>query len=199
MEFSNWIVLAGAVIGAVITIIQGFKKFHRSVILPAQRHFARVDQLMTDVAEMKLKISKELTPNGGSSLLDQVRAFGKSLSRLEGLQLAILSNSDSGVWISDEKGLCVWVNQWLSEKLEWLPSDLYGNGWKNTVAPHDRDRVFKEFESCVKDGRNFMASYSLIHKRDDSISILVEALCYPIRKADGEIIGHAGFLKPIDE
>lgn len=197
MDVISWIGIAAAVIAGVMTILNGLKKFHKYVISPIIEHFQRVNQLIEDVAEIKKKLAYELNANGGKSLKDVITKYGQQVSRIEGIVLAILSSSDKGVWISDENGSALWISCWFDRKLGWNVADMSGNGWKNVVHPNDRDRVAKEFADSVKDGRDFIMDYTYIHKEDNKKTLKVHAVSQPIKKNNGEIIGHIGFVTEI--
>lgn len=197
MDLISGIGIAAGVIGGIVTIIGAMKKIHLYVITPAVEHFKMVHSCVADVAAIKKKIDYELNPNGGKSLKDEVKKYGQQVSRIEGIVLAILSSSDKGVWISDEAGNCIWLSGWFDKKLAWNVSDMIGNGWKNVIHPNDRDKVYKEFAESVKDGRDFIMDYTYIHKDDNKITIKIHAVCHPIKRNSGEIIGFIGFVTEI--
>lgn len=180
---------AGAVMAALTSLFGAFKALQKFIIRPALRHFEMVHQTCADVQEMK----KELTPNGGGSMKDQVASFGKSVSRLEGLLLATLSVSENGVWLADEDGRWQWVNGWFAEHVGWMPHEMHGAGWKNVVAPDDRDRVFAEWDACIAESRDFIMELSYVTKRGEGIQ--VQAKCAPIRSnSTRKIVGYVGFV-----
>ena len=198
MEISSLIgVVAGGITG-IIAIVTGLKKFCQYVVMPIKEHFEKVHQCFQDVSEMKKKLAYELNAYGGNSLKDHVKKFGQQVSRIEGIVLAILSSSDKGVWISDEKGSALWISCWFDKKLGWNVADMLGNGWKNVVHPTDRDKVAKEFAEAVKDGRDFIMDYNYIHKDDSQKTMKVHAVSQPIKRSDGEVIGYIGFVTELN-
>ena len=199
MELTSLIGIAAAAITGLITIVAGLKTFYRSIIVPVKEHFEGVHQCFKDVKELKEKVNYELNPNGGKSLKDQLRNLSKGLERLESLTLSILSCSDRGVWISDENGCCIWVNEWFDTKLNWNVSEMLGNGWKNVIIPHEREAVAREFSDSVKDGRDFIMDYSYIDHKDSSKSIRVHVVCHPIKRNTGEIVGFIGFATELEK
>lgn len=199
MDLISWIGVVSGLVGSIITIVVGAKKFHLHVITPALEHFKMVHLCIADIAEIKKKLAYELNPNGGNSLKDQVKIIGASVLKVESLTLAILSCSDKGIWISDSAGAAQWVNPWFDNKLHWNIQDMIGTGWKNLILPADRDRVSKEFFDSVKDGRDFIMDYSYIHKDFPEKTIKVHAVCHPMKRNNGEIIGFIGFATEISE
>lgn len=189
----NWLIESGEAVGAFMaalaTLFGAFKAVQKYLVRPALRHFAMVHQTCLDVQEMK----KELTPNGGGSMKDQVASFGKSLSRLEGLLLATLSVSENGVWLADEDGRWQWVNGWFAENVGWMPHEMHGAGWKNVVCQEDRDRVFDEWDACIRESRDFILDFAYVTKRGEGVR--VQAKCAPIRSnTTRKIVGYVGFV-----
>lgn len=197
MDVISWVGAVSGLVGSVITIVVGMKKFHSCLIIPISSHFNQVNQCFADVAAMKKKLEYELSPNGGNSLKDHVKKYGQQVSRIEGIVLAILSSSDKGVWISDESGNSIWLSDFFDKKLGWSITDMLGNGWKNVVHPDDREAVSREFLNSIKDYRSFIMDYRYVNKNDSSIVMKVHAVCQPIKKNDGEVIGYIGFVTEI--
>lgn len=193
---------ATAVLTLLLLCLKAWKSFIRpKVIQPILDHFSMVHNSARLVQEIK----KELVHNGGSSLKDLVsqllrdqKDFGQSLSRLEGLVQAILSVSDEGVWVSDEHGHCLWVNGWFAQNIGWMPHEMLGSGWKNTIHADCRDSVFREWEECIKEHRDFIMKFDYASKGGSTVS--VSARCSPMRqKIGGMIIGHVGFVQSNNE
>ena len=196
-----------AVLGAILALMQFWKAFVvPKLILPTKAHFALVHESARAVQASNselIKIKAELTNNGGQSLKDLVcqlhkdlRASGLSVSRLEGLVQAIFSASKEGVWMADERGECLWVNGWFAQNIGWMPHEMHGAGWKNTVHPDCRTLVFAEWEACLKEHRDFILDFAYTTKSGEKVE--VHARCSPIRQNSGTvIIGHVGFVQQV--
>lgn len=193
----------------VFTFLVALVKFWQKVIqpkliAPVKAHFELVHESARSVKESKLELDKiraELTQNGGKSLKDIVlqlhkdlQASGLSLSRLQGLVQAILSASKEGVWLADEHGAVLWVNGWFAENIGWMPHEMEGAGWKNTIHPDCRAIVFQEWEACIRERRDFIMELDYTTKGGDKVRVNVR--CTPMRQNAGNlIIGHVGFVQ----
>ena len=190
---------ATAVLTLTLLCLKAWKLLVRpKVVQPILDHFAMVHSSARLVQEIK----KELVHNGGSSLKDLVsqllrdqKDFGQSLSRLEGLVQAILSVSDEGVWLSDEHGHCLWVNGWFAQNIGWMPHEMQGSGWKNTIHPDCREAVFREWDECVREHRDFIMKFDYFSKGGSAVS--VSARCSPMRQKIGGIIIFRMFIPKI--
>lgn len=195
--------------GALACLFAGLKFWklviRPSVITPIKAHFELVHESARAVKATQLElvaIKAELTQNGGKSTKDLVlqlhkdlQASGLSLARLEGLVQAILSASKEGVWISDERGNCIWLNGWFAENLGWMPHEMKGAGWKNIVHSDSRSLVYTEWDTCIREHRDFILEFDYVTKGGDKLR--VHATCSPIRHNSNDlIIGHVGFVQP---
>lgn len=194
MDLISWIGVVSGLVGSLITIVVGMRKFHLYVVAPILNHFQQCAECFASVAEMKKKLEYELNPNGGKSLRDELRNSTKLLSRLESLTFTLLNcTTEYGIWISDERGFLIWASSWYQKNLEWDMVDMVSSGWKNVIIESERDRVCKEFFDSVRDGRDFIMDLSYVHKNDSAKTIRVHAQCRPLRRSSGEIIGYIGF------
>ena len=208
----------------VLTFLLTAWKFWKGIVVPklvapVQKHFdlvhesaravqanrqdlRRIEQDLVNINLDLDKIKNELNPNDALSLQTLVqtlhkdlKATGRSLSRLQGLVQAILSASKEGVWLSDENGSLLWVNGWFAENIGWMPHEMEGAGWKNTIHPDYRQMVFAEWEACLREHRQFIMEFAYTTKSGDKV--MVSAHCSPMKQnIDGVIVGHVGFVQP---
>lgn len=115
------------------------------------------------------EISKEFLPNHGSSLKDLLTKMQNELvknteltEKIATRQKWLFDNREMPIFESDEEGRCVWVNIAFMNLVKRDMNFLLGNGWKNIIAPEDRERVVNNWESCVKDGRDSEDTYSVV-------------------------------------
>lgn len=174
-----------------------------NVLEPIRAHFKLVHESARAVKENQselLQIKSELTLNGGKSTKDIVlqlhkdlQVSGLSLARLQGLVQAILSASKDGVWLADETGGFLWVNGWFAENIGWMPHEMEGFGWKNTVHPDCRQEVFLEWDTCLREHREFIMEFAYTTKNGEKVAVAVR--CTPMKHNTGNvIIGHVGFV-----
>lgn len=198
MDVISWAGVVSGLVGSIITIVVGVKKFHSYVIVPILNHFNQCRQCFLDVAAMKKKLEYELNPNGGNSLRDQLQNYSKTLARLENLTLCILQSSNKEVLLFDESALCLWGNLFYTSQLGWKEEELLGLGWKNAICEKDRDRVCHEFFESVRDGRESIISFSYVSRDDSNVFLRVKAVCHPVKRSGSDIIGFVSFASKID-
>ena len=128
----------------------------------------RYQYLETSIGKIN-EISKEFLPNHGSSLKDLLTKMQAELVKNTELTEKILTrqkwifdNREMPIFEADEQGHCVWVNVAYVNLVKRDMNFLLGHGWKNVIAPEDRERVIQNWESCVKDGRDSEDTYSVV-------------------------------------
>jgi len=159
-------------IGGIIW--KGFKKVSTSI----KTKYLFLEDSISKINE----ISKEFSPNHGSSIKDVLNKVQNELVRnteltekIETRQKWLFDNREMPIFESDEEGRCVWVNIAYMNLVKRDMNFLLGNGWKNVIAPEDRERVIQNWESCVKDGRDSEDTYSIIDTRGEKTKVFTAA------------------------
>lgn len=185
---NSTIVTLAAVLGAIGVI-------WKAIINPVWGSYKKLTSIYNTLEThlpFIVNISNEFKPNGGSSIKDILTRIDKntqgSISRL----WTLLENSPYGYFETDVNGKCIKVNRrWL--KLADLNSDQYKDyGWLNGIKSIDRDRVFREWEECIEQKREFSSIYTM------SSGIRVKGEAYPIKADAGDILGWIGFVEPLE-
>ena len=147
-------------------------------------------------------ISKEIKPNGGSSLRDSVEGLKTSIDsvlatvvRLDQRQISFAHQSEKGIFESDLNGDCIFVNRAYCRITGRSPDEAFGKGWKTFISPEDRDKVVEEWYDCVKERRDFIMTFFYI--RPDLSKVKVNCHAYVLRNMQGHTIGYMGFVTPI--
>lgn len=177
----------GVIIGAVIA---AFKK----VILPIWRFFKEYNEhkeLLLKCNENIDAILKELRPNGGSSLKDQLSRIENSVDLLDVKVAAVALATNVGYWKSDANGKAIEVGRSLCSILGRTDSEIKGSNWVTIMHPNDREIVKSEWDSVVEDGRDFEMVYRFV-KPDGSIQ-KVKGSAHAMFK-DDKLIGFFGTL-----
>lgn len=114
--------------------------------------------------ETLASITKELRPNGGSSLTDKVNAVVVQLSSIHERQGVVAANtemlldeSSALLWRSDTNGRQVWASRALIAASGRPASELLGMGWVNTIHGADQERIRKAWQVCIVEARIFEA------------------------------------------
>ena len=106
----------------------------------------------------------------------------------------ILNQSPMPIFESDSDGHCIFANAEMLRVLGKTIEQLRRDAWRSVVADEDRDRVFIEWESCVKDGRDFNMTYHWMDNNQTRILVRVTAVCV---KEDGRPLGWLALAKVI--
>lgn len=177
----------GVIIGAVIAT---FKK----VILPIWRFFKEYNEhkeLLLKGNENIDAILKELRPNGGSSLKDQISRIENNIDILDVKVAAVALATNVGYWKSDANGKAIEVGRSLCSILGRTEAEIKGSNWVSSIHTSDRIAVKNEWDSSVRDNRNFEMNYRFV-KPDGSIQ-KVKVSAFAIIK-DNTLQGFFGTL-----
>jgi len=139
------------------------------------------------------EIIKELKPNGGSSIKDQLNRLETAVSISQAERLLLLDTINQGVWACDRKGNYSWVNDALRKAVGGSMADFVGNNWENVIYPEDRDIVTREWERAIDQERDFNLHYRL-HNLTTNQPVKVHAIATPARNFAGDIIGWNGVI-----
>lgn len=127
-----------------------------------------VPKLETDVTEIKL----QLRTNGGTSLKDAVNRIEKKLgevredvSILKGRESARMYLDAQPTFECDSNGYSTALNKSLLDILGLEIDEAIGYGWLKAVKPIDQDRIQKEWESSVRNGREFNSYYTFVNQK----------------------------------
>lgn len=177
----------GVILGAIVAFV-------KKIVIPVWKFFKEYHDhkaLLIKGNENIDAILKELRPNGGSSLKDQISRIENNIELLDIKVASVALATNVGYWKSDSRGHVVEVGRSLCIILGRTESEIIGNNWINIVHPEDRDRVKEEWDSSVADSRNFELVYRMV-KSDGSIQ-KVKGVAYAIVK-NYNLIGYFGTL-----
>lgn len=148
-----------ATLASVATVLSGvaavlwrspLKRLARPVV-SVLAHLDPLHGIKRDIAH----ITKELRPNGGSSLSDKVNAIWTRQGMSAATVGMLLDESEALLWQSDTEGRQVWASRALIEATGRPASELLGWGWLNVIHPEDRESFRKAWISCLVEGRIF--------------------------------------------
>ncbi len=135
-------------------------------------------------------IVHDFKPNGGNSLRDVVDRIELNLFLFEQKYRAVVEFQDIGVFETDKDGKYTWVSdKWLSiTNQSWL--DASNNGWIAQVAPEDRNNVWHEWESAVRQTRQFSMKYKIIDTLNGTT--IVSSTAIPVKNKEGKVLAYLG-------
>ena len=128
------------------------------------------------------EILKEVKPNSGTSLKDQVAKIEKQVSCDSNLinticrrQKWILDTRPEPIFECDVNGNCTWVNEKYCQLLKHDVEYFLNNGWKNGVHGEDLEVVEKEWEKAIKDKRSSTSIHRMIDREGNVYNVKVVA------------------------
>jgi hypothetical protein len=134
-------------------------------------------------------IYKELIPNGGNSLRDQIdrlRALFKASLKIHASHYMIYATNGDLIDMSDD----------LPGLTGKSPSQLYGKGWINTIDEDDILEVFEHWDRSLKSKIEFDHIYYLIRGDNSKLKIRHKIVPMFINKKDEfELSGFFGWIE----
>jgi hypothetical protein len=154
--------------------------------------------ITTDIAVLKNEIShisKELKPNGGKSLKDQMNDLQLSTKTILYRQRWILDNREEPIFETDEKGNFTWANSALIRLTDRLFKDLENNNWINALCENTRIEINDSWQTAIENKRNFEHEIIIVDSKNRSFS----AKCIAVRQEDGKYVGKLINIEQIEE
>lgn len=175
----------------------------------------KLENIITSQASLAVavsNISKQLQPNGGTSIFDVVKAANAMsmknneaindlrdhISRIRAYQWTFAEAlTDKPIFEASEDGGFVRVNNAFSKLAERNSPELMGSGWENFVHFEDRQRVFEEWTEAVRRRRPFESGYKVQSRSGKVYRVKVTAT--PVFKDDGVIAAYIGRFDEVKE
>jgi len=105
--------------------------------------------------------------------------------------------SPIGVFLTDAKGDCLYVNQTWLQTTGLTREEALGPDWARTLHPEDRERIFKEWYESALVKQQFQSEYRFL--RPDSSVAWVIGQALPLIDSEGEIEGYVGTITDITD
>jgi len=148
-----------------------------------------VQRKLDSIAEL----SRELVPNGGTSLRDSLNRVEASVAMLTYKMRMVVELNEWDAFESDSKGNWTCVTGRFHSHVGLDSDDLLGYGWLNSVHPDDRERISSEWTTALSQERDWITKFSSrnIHTGEShEYRIRAEAL-----RMNGSLIGHLGLIE----
>ena len=97
--------------------------------------------------------------------LEQAKEMYRTISRV----------SPVGIYRTDEKGRCVYVNEKWRSMTGMTSEEALGDGWKKALHPDDRYKIVREWNKCVNENRDFYLEYRFLSKKGEVTWVLGQA------------------------
>ena len=197
LELLQTIIIAG---GGLATAILAMWGLWSKIIKPwfkesrdKREKLARAISHIEKMSEKLTHVSKELQPNGGGSIKDQIKQIANDVKIIRIERDATFYLSKEPMFKTDDKGYYTSVNTSLCNLVGVNEQELLGLGWLNYVSLEDRDRVWEEWENIIESGKEFSTYYKV---KNPSTLQLVPIKCRAvINRAEDSIISIIGTLE----
>jgi PAS domain S-box-containing protein len=146
------------------------------------------------------------SPEEQALLIELARRLGKVLERWraeaalrqsEFLFHTLAQVVPVGIFRTDGRGNCVYVNERWCEIAGISPEEALGEGWARAVHPEDRERVFLEWYKRAQEDRPFQMEYRF--QRPDGLSTWVVGQAMREPSSPGRIGGYVGAITDITD
>ena len=103
-----------------------------------------------NMTEKILEISKELKPNAGGSIKDQVKQIANDVRVIRVERDATFHLAKEPMFKTDGKGYYISCNSSLCSLIGVSEQELLGLGWLNYISLEDKDRIWEEWENIIE-------------------------------------------------
>ncbi|MES2793234.1 MAG: PAS domain S-box protein [Planctomycetota bacterium] len=108
---------------------------------------------------------------------------------------SLITRSPAGIFETDAKGRCVFVNEKWCELSGLSRQQALGSGWKQAIHPEDRDRELAAWQKQTQAGEELQINCRWMNPQ--GIVTWVHGTVVPLRSSRGEITGFLGTISDI--
>ncbi len=125
-----------------------------------------------DISEKLEKVSKELQPNGGGSIKDQVKQIANDVRIIRVERDATFHLSKEPMFKTDEKGYYVSCNSAFCSLMGVPEQEILGLGWLNFIVTEDKERVWEEWENIMESGKEISTYYTIKNPETAELTLI---------------------------
>jgi PAS domain S-box-containing protein len=193
----------GAAAGALASIYKAYRPIWGALVKIKDRMFATrrlesqvlaLTDVVTRLSQQCQGISAQLQNNGGSSVKDSLDRIEARQHLFEQRQRVLFADATTGIAETDAEGRCLWVNRKMCEMTGRLPEDLMGYGWRNSIAPDERERFTRDWDQALDEHREFERYYHI--QTPAGRRIRVYARTQKLLDSKGRV---AGWMKHVEQ
>lgn len=170
-----WFIVGPAVTGAAWAV-RTVVRTHRSLRATWEGISAKVT-----------RIDKALGPNGGTSIVDQVKRIEAEIAWMRGRSDADQRTAADPRLEMDARGMVTSANRAFEALVDRGGADMIGRGLIGVVHQEDRERVVSEWLHAVDDCRWFETILRLTSR--DGTARVVKMSAEPMRASTGVVLG----------
>lgn len=190
MGLQDWDALLA--IGSIV--LTAAVAFHIRVVRPFIRSFRELPEIHCKID----MLTREMSPNGGTSLKDQVTNIDQSLTIVRHHQRILHDADTHGIFECDAEGQCLYANPALAALFGLEREELLGSGWLSALPPGTRIDQWELWQDAVKHDIPYASTYEIHNKRTKK-KYLVKATSHTIRDRKGRPLRFFGTISRVPE
>ena len=163
----------------------------------SREQITKMTSHIESISEKLEKVSKELRPNGGGSIKDQVKQIANDIKIIRVERDATFYLSKDSSFKSDGKGYYTSVNYALSQLVGVPESELLGLGWLNYISLEDKDRIKEEWENIIESGKEISLFYGI--KNPTTMEVIPVKCRAVINRDNNKILSVIGTIEPTEK
>jgi len=192
-------------IGTIATTLLALHKIWTSIVEPyckkKRDKKTNLDNAILHIETMSQKldqVSKELQPNGGGSIKDQVKQIANDVKVMRVERDATFHLSKEPMFKTDAQGHCTSANYAACSIFGITQNEMMGLGWFNHVLESEKERVRDEWENIIKSGNELATQFIIVNPVDYS-HVPVKYKGVVNRDNDGHIISIIGSIEKVNK
>lgn len=146
-----------------------------------------------NMTEKILEISKELKPNAGGSIKDQVKQIANDVRVIRVERDATFHLAKEPMFKTDGKGYYISCNSSLCSLIGVSEQELLGLGWLNYISLEDKDRICEEWENIIESGKEISTYYTI--KNPETLELIPVKCRAVINKDSSNIVSIIGTIE----
>lgn len=150
---------------------------------------SHIESIATELAN----VSKELKPNGGGSIKDQIRQIAQDVKIIRIERDATFYLSKDPMFKTDGKGYYISCNSSLCSLIGVSEQELLGLGWLNYISLEDKDRIWKEWENIIESGKEISTYYTI--KNPETLELIPVKCRAVINRDSSNIVSIIGTIE----
>lgn len=165
------------------------QKEQDSVLINQSKFFVHIEEM----TEKILEISKELKPNGGGSIKDQVKQIANDVRIIRIERDATFHLAKEPMFKTDEKGYYVSCNSAFCSLMGVPEQEILGLGWLNFIVTEDKERVWEEWENIIESGKEISTYYTI--KKPQTMDLIPVKCRAVINRDSSNIVSIIGTIE----
>lgn len=187
--------LATALI-AIIKLYSILKKWHNEAKEKRENLKKAITHIDTIVLNLQ-EVNKELKPNGGGSIKDQVKQIANDVRIIRIERDATFHLAKEPMFKADNKGYYTFINSALSNLVGVPEQELLGLGWLNYITLEDKDRIWEEWENIIESGKEISLFYGI--KNPTTMEVIPVKCRAVINRDNDKILSVIGTIEPTEK